>query len=197
MRAFLGIELDTEWRGALTAVCAHVREQDGPWRKAKWVAPENLHVTLKFLGEIDTVTAKEIAAHLSRELTHVEPFVLPLDETVCAVPSQARAKMLWTTLLDPAGDATRLAGIVQRVALPYGIEADTRDFHPHITLARTRRPMRIDTVGKLDEIFAAHAPHEPSMSVQRATLYKSTLTRQGPIYEILARVPLGQGTQPD
>ena len=183
MRAFLGIELDPEWRDMLTALGASIREQDSAWREAKWVAPQNLHVTLQFLGEIDSVTAEEIPVQLVKELSHTEPFDLPLDEAVYAVPSPARAKMLWTTLLDSRGKGSGLVKLIEQVALTCGIEADAREYRPHITLARVRKPKRFD--------LTPHITTPPAVSVQHVTLYKSTLTRQGPVYEILARVPLG------
>lgn len=182
MRAFLGIELDPEWRDMLTAVGAAIREQDSGWREAKWVVPQNLHITLQFLGEIDPVTADEISAQLAEELSHVEPFELPMDEAVYAVPSPAKAKMLWTTLLDPVGEGAGLAKVIEQVALTYGIEADPREYRPHITLARARKPKRFD--------LTPHITTPPAVSVRHATLYKSMLTRQGPVYEILARVLL-------
>lgn len=192
MRAFFGIELDSAWRDMLTAVGGRIREQDSDWQDAKWVAPQNLHVTLQFLGQIDSVIADEIPARLAKEFCHCEPFELPLDETVYAIPSPARAKMLWTTLLDPRGEGAGLAELVERVALSFGIDADVREYRPHITLARARRPKRFDLTSADGTALTPDITTPSTVSVQHATLYKSTLTRQGPVYEILTRVPLGR-----
>ena len=191
MRAFLGIELDQPWLDALTEVRTAIRDQCPEWRQAKWVAAQNLHVTLQFLGQIDTVTADGIVHRLAEGLSRIEPFDLILDEVVHAVPSPLRAKMLWATLSDMDGSAAELATLAQRVAVSYGIETDTREYRPHITLARARRPTPIDLSqhgrAEIDRITTIPS----SVSVRHATLFKSTLTRQGPVYEILARVPLG------
>jgi len=187
MRAFVGIPLDERWRAALAAACEHVRESDPEWQAASWVAPHNMHITLKFLGDITDSTAQGLAEDLD-SLAEMECFELPLGRAVYAVPSLARAKMLWATLQDPESRAADLALSVDDIAAAYGIPREQRDFRPHVTLARAKRPRRIADPLAAEEVARAILGREDAMSVVNAKLYRSNLTPRGPIYEELACV---------
>jgi len=189
MRAFLGVALDRRWCDALAAAREAVRDSDGRWRDAKWVAPENLHLTLKFLGEMPDQSVRDLAVDLE-ELEALATFLLPLDRIVHPVPSRRRATMLWTTLLDPEGAGERLARSIDAIASRRGIAPDPRDFKPHITLCRARHPLPAPSFEPAEETARAVLGSQRSVSVSRVTLYRSTLTSDGPIYEMLSTARL-------
>ncbi len=194
MRAFVGIELEPVWREALSEACSHIRETDEVWRADKWVEPQNLHLTLKFLGEISPESALTFAKDLSLLAASSDPFLIDADRYVWPVPSPRRTSMLWCTFNDSEGECRELAAAIERLATTYGIAPEKRPFSPHATLARARRPhpfTQSDAAAKVAESYLLREG-VASMSVRNATLFRSTLTRTGPRYERLAIARLGE-----
>jgi len=189
MRAFVGIPIGSGWRSALTAARDVIREADPSWRRANWVAPENLHVTVKFLGELPDESAASLAEDLAA-LSATRPFDLPLERAVYAVPSLSRATMLWATLLDPDAQAADFARAVDDIAMRYGVTPDSRDFRPHVTLARSKRPRRPRGLGEAEHAARELLGTRDTVSVGEVRLFRSTLTPHGPIYDVLASVLL-------
>jgi len=188
MRTFVGVDLTSSWREALGAGCEAVRELAPGWRDHKWVLPENLHLTLKFFGDLPQDAAQTLPDDLSEALAGRAAFDLPVLELFEAVPNRKRATMLWTTLSDADGLCADLAQRVETVAERYGVLPDTRDFRAHVTLCRARRPRSFTVAAEASsaalDVLAQHGVGT-SMSVRDVTVYKSTLTRSGAHYERL------------
>ncbi len=189
MRAFIGIDLEPEWREALGRGCETVRDVVPGWRDHKWVAPENLHITLKFLGDISADAAQTLPEDLEEALRDVDRFELPVRSFFEASPSHRTAKILWTTFDDDRGHCSGLADRIETVAERYGVLPDTRDFFPHVTLCRARRPRSFTvaeqaTAAAVDSLTAHRL--EAVVSVLTVTVYKSTLTREGAHYDRLS-----------
>ncbi len=145
----------------------------------KWVKKENLHITLKFLGETDKMPAiegkiKEIEGEFS-------PFKVSL-KGVGAFPSQKRAKILWVGVEEGVKHLTELFSTVENKVHDLGFEKEIRKFTPHITFARIKNG-KYSLPENTDFSF-------DSFSVNEVTLFKSTLTPKGPIYEIVSEAPL-------
>ena len=190
MRLFTGIELPGDVSAALVAVGALVRREVPSWRDEKWVARENLHVTLKFIGDVDVSVVTEIQAALGVAMSRVWPFALE-PAGMQAIPGTQRASMFWAAFDDPSGDCARLARTAESALERFGVEVDRRVFKPHVTLARARRPHAFPAeiieslVGRTDTAVA-------SMSVSSLTLFSSTLTRSGPVYEVVEKWTLAE-----
>ncbi len=192
MRTFVGIDLDDSWRDALSAACEAVREVESSWRDDRWVPADNLHLTLKFMGEIPGDMLPSLADQLTRACAAVTPFALPLDRAIMAVPRPQRATMLWTCFDDPDGRCAALASIVQDVSATYGVAPDTREFRPHVTLVRARRPRKLGPHSQeagADAVVAALG-RPWSLSVSAVTLFTSELTPTGAVYERIASADL-------
>lgn len=192
MRAFIGIPLTDAVRSSLCAVADAMRDASPGWRGEKWVAPGNLHITLRFLGEIDAADVDGVRSALGNVARSREPYACGLLRVI-ARPRPRAASMLWARVTDN-GDTATLAADLARVFDNDRFSTSTRAFVPHVTLVRTRSPRAIAT-DTLDLATAALAHAEPgglTMSVTHTTLYRSTLTRSGPVYEVLGRFPLGQ-----
>ncbi len=190
MRCFLAIELPEATVKTLQSVGDVIRRYDPPWTGEKWVAPEVMHVTLKFLGELDSSRVDLIISAFTSAASSHPGFPLG-PATVRAVPRPGRASMLWAVLDDPTRCCSGLAEIADDVAVGAGVEPDVRPFAPHVTLVRARRPrpVRDDALSAADELLGLVQPQR--MSVASATLFSSVLTPQGPIHERLARFALG------
>jgi len=190
VRTFVGIPLESAFRDSLEDASACLRDLDPSWRNEKWTARENLHVTLKFVGGVPEDELDALGDAIA-EAVGERPgsFQLPFDG-VKAVPSLRRARMLWATFLDPDDACSALAAAVERAVLAFGAELDDRQFVPHVTLVRARRPHSVsEDAFEAGAVAASHAPE--LMSVTQVTLFSSTLTPKGPIYSELRSYPLG------
>ncbi len=158
-----------------------------PWRdrfpRARWVPRENLHVTLKFLGR----TWPRLEAWVQQQIGAVADAHGPVDTRLSAFgsfPSATRARVLWVGVEDREGAFAAIAGALD-AALEEAFDPETRAFSPHLTVARSDPPL------KLDEGFA-RTPVEPvRFRVDAIVLYRSHLRRPAPRYEHLATFALG------
>jgi 2'-5' RNA ligase len=183
MRCFVGIPLPAETRRALCCVGDAIRRADAGWRAEKWVAENNLHVTVAFLGEVAEESGSALADAIELEVQGVAAFDLPFGR-LSAVPNERHARMLWARYQDPEGACAGLAAGVARACAPLGIALEDRPFRAHVTLARARRTRTLLREGVVAAQAAANAI-PAIMSVRSATLFSSTLTKAGPRYESL------------
>ena len=190
MRVFIGIDLPEQWRDALAAGADAVRAAEPKWEGEKWVPAENLHVTLKFMGDLPDETAKFLGPDLERALEGFGSFALPLHRALLPSPESKRASMLWTTLSDPEEKALGLLSRIEDVAADYGVVPESRHFHPHITLVRARSPRFIRSAEEAAAVIEGMLPADRLMSVPSVTVFRSTLTKSKPLYERLATVNL-------
>lgn len=191
MRCFIGIALPEDVRTAVVTACRELQDLESHLRDDKWVPRDNLHVTLKFLGEVSAESLDAVIRSLELACATIQPFDLELRR-LRAVPNAKHATMLWavgTEAGQRAEHCAALAGAIDEALEPLGFERDERAFKAHVTLCRTRRPRKVH----VDSILRAQEPlGEPdSMSVPSVTLYRSTLGGGSPVYEVLAEVPLG------
>jgi 2'-5' RNA ligase len=191
VRTFVGMPLPGVVKDALALSRDEFVACDHSWRDQKWVSTENLHITLKFVGDVgedalgDLADAVEVAAR-----AHTA-FELPLGP-LRAVPNARRASMLWLTFLDSNGLCGLLAADVERAVLAFGATPEARTFAPHATLVRARAPRCADgeTLAAAQQAMGS-APK--SVSVRSVTLFASELTRHGPIYSMVRACPLRRG----
>ncbi|MCZ6763964.1 MAG: RNA 2',3'-cyclic phosphodiesterase [Alphaproteobacteria bacterium] len=183
LRLFIGLELPEAVRLALAALRR-------PMAGTRWVAPENLHLTLRFLGELDGPVAREVDEVL--EGLVADAFDLEI-RAVGQFGSARGSKLLWAGLA-PNDQLARLAGAVDR-ALQRVDEVALRDaaFHAHITLARLKAP----PADRVAEFLAAGASLRiPPVRVETFTLFSSRLTPDGAQYRAEADYRLGPARQP-
>ena len=193
MRAFVAIPLSEDVASLLVAIRESIVGADPTWRGEKWVRAENLHLTLRFLGTLPEVEVPAVSEALALAVRGIPPFELSVTG-VRAVPSAARATMIWATFADPSGGASKLATAVSRAMEPWAQKADGRPFRAHGTLvrARARRRVSADALSAADtEIACAARSGKTAMSVPRVMLLASTLTARGPVYEEVSSALLG------
>ncbi|MDO8903200.1 MAG: RNA 2',3'-cyclic phosphodiesterase [Hydrogenophaga sp.] len=191
-RAFLAISLPLSLRSTFVACRESLITHDPSWRGEKWVAEENLHVTLRFLGSVPEDACAEVADRVRDALSDVGTYRLRLD-TVRAIPRPRSASLLWVGASagaeDTVGVASRIAGATSFV----DFTPDGREFKTHVTLCRARHPRRIATAAldEVEHLLRRSDERATTMSVREVTLFASTLTPRGPVYEELAIIPLG------
>ena len=176
MRLFVALPLPEALRARLAAFAAGLPG-------ARWVAPENLHVTLRFIGEVESSQARDIDASLAQVRAPRFPVTLA---GVDRFGSGAKVRTLWAGVAaNPALE--HLYGRIERALRNAGLPPDGRKFKPHVTLAR----FKASPGGRLPEYLALHAPFraEP-FQAEAFVLYSSFLSHTGAIYTEEAAYPL-------
>lgn len=185
VRAFVALELEEEARRTLGEWMAETRPRLPGF---KWVEEENLHLTLRFLGDTPTARLGELERSLAAAAAGVAPFAFAI-RGAGAFPDAAAPRVLWAGVA--AGpELAALHRRVEEAVRALGWEAERTPFRAHITLARARAPRpRPDVAAFLAEV--ADCFWAPSRAAEM-TLFQSTLTPAGPVYRPLARFPLGR-----
>lgn len=149
----------------------------------RWVGEEQLHLTLRFIGEVERPVANDIAAALER----VRAPTFGLSAVGVGKFEQRNGGALWAGVA-PRQPVAALAAKVERAIQQAGLEAEHRAFMPHITLARwnRRNAEAVDTFIRRNTDLRSQ-PFE----VDRFILFESKLSRHGPHYEEIAPYPLG------
>lgn len=172
----MACELDEAVRRRLTDAVEHARSAvDG----VKWVARAGMHVTLKFLGEVEDALVDEIVAALEGPLGDVSVFAVSFQGLGC-FPSKGAPRVLWVGVSEGAGELISLNGIVETALEPVGFDREKRSFSPHITLGRVRKGVRPRGIGELvnEGRTAAFGRQE----VRHASLIQSVLRPDGAVY---------------
>jgi len=176
IRLFVGIELPETVRARLAGLCGGVPG-------AKWVPPENQHLTLRFIGEVEYGLAEDIDAALSR--LQAPRFDLTLDGIgFFGKPSAART--LWVGVRK-SEELMRLQGKVEIAVQRLGLPAEERKFAPHITLARLRAAPAARLLRFVEE--NGHFLAGP-IPVENFVLFSSALGSAGSVYTAEAHYPL-------
>jgi RNA 2',3'-cyclic 3'-phosphodiesterase len=191
VRCFAAVDLSRPVRSACSAVGRAIRVAEPEWVGEKWVAEQNLHVTLAFFGNVAQDRLLGLSDGLSAAAGGVGRFGLA-PAGLKAVPGLRRCQMVWARFDDPDGSCAELARAFEAAARPFGVEFASRPFKAHVTLVRARRPrhLRAETLDEAQAVFSAGAG--AAMSVPRATFYASTLTPSGPVYEVISQLELRQ-----
>jgi RNA 2',3'-cyclic 3'-phosphodiesterase len=153
-----------------------------------WVAPGNLHLTLKFLGAVPETRIESIAGALSAASLEANPFQARI-RGLGAFPSAGRPRVVWAGVTEGAAEMIDLARRVDTALAALGLPRDERPFSPHVTLGRVRRPGR--NLALTDALGSATAREFGQMRVPSASLMRSELGPRGARYTELAAVRLG------
>jgi 2'-5' RNA ligase len=155
--------------------------------RVRWVRPENVHLTLKFLGDVQREDLGELCAALEEACARHTPFDASLAG-LGAFPSKRRARILWAGIGAGSERLSSLAADLDAVLMPLGFEREERTYTPHLTLGRIRgRPANLD----LPQIV-----WDLGFPVQRVELVESTLTAEGSAYRIVRAFTLKGSSQP-
>ena len=185
MRCFVAIDIDDRLRGQIDKLQREFKKRLKNQVGIKWVRPELIHLTLKFLGDVEETRAEEIDQTLESVCMGHKSFELEFS----TVGSFGRPpKVLWLGIEKAISELEKLIQDIEQAFEELGFEKEQRPFSPHLTIARVkeRRPDRqlleiIDGFGKID----ANA-----IKVDSVCFYKSQLTSDGPVYTLLKRIEL-------
>jgi 2'-5' RNA ligase len=178
VRLFVALNLPDDVRRALWTAAAPVRELDLP---LKWVRPEGIHVTLKFLGEVPDARELELRAALGRAAAG-GPALALVVAGFGAFPGFERPRVIWAGLQpDPALES--LQHRVEREFVPLGFPPENRPFRPHLTLGRAARDAKPRHCDGLEETVL-RLRHQETTHVEAVDLMQSVLQSGGAVYHI-------------
>jgi len=184
IRTFLAIDLDPEILQTIKNIQDDLKNIDCD---IKWVKPENINLTLKFLGEIKDKRIDAINQALEDLFQSTAPIKTELTE-LGAFPIIDKPRVLWVGLKDKERQIVQLVASLEKKLLTIGFKKDQKLFTPHITIGRIRSPKNLNL---LSQAISNHSlPTGLTQTIQSVTLNKSTLTPQGPIYETLSTFKL-------
>ena len=188
IRSFIAIELPANIKLALARMQAQLKTGGGG--RVKWVDPNIMHLTLKFLGYIDASSTGAITTALEQACRGISPFPAGLDK-LGVFPNSRRVQVVWVGLKGEVEKLGRLQKNIDAVLAPLGFAAENRPFTPHLTLARVREeagPEERQALGRL--VTAIVCEGSGSFKVDAVHLVRSQLTRNGPIYTRINSVAL-------
>lgn len=187
VRAFLSIDLPASLHQLLSQVQASLKQSGADVR---WVAVGNIHLTLKFFGNIPEAAVETIGASARAVTREVQPFELRVRE-LGAFPGVSRPRVVWLGLEEPSGALAHLHQRLEAAFHALGYPSEDRAFNPHLTLGRVRSNQGRDRLSRM--LSQVEVPKFPPVCVTGLTLFRSTLTPQGSIYTPLQVIALGSG----
>ena len=182
MRAFIAIDLPIEIKKALLKTQQKLKTES---LKASWVKPENLHLTLKFLGEISFEQLNEIK-QIIRDITKsTSGFKIKL-ESLGAFPNLHAAQIIWIVTKQPPLELKQIAQQLETRISETGIPQEQRAFSAHITIARIKNQLNSSDLKKtLDKVGSDVEKANWEFDCKEITLFESTLSSEGPTYTAL------------
>ena len=187
VRTFLAIDLDEDIRQRILAVG---REIDVGSAKLRWVADGQLHVTLRFLGDVQDNMVPEVCERAAAATTSVEPFDFAVRGVLPVPPDGRQLRMFWVGIEDVTGRMAALHDALAAALSGMGLKEEARRFQPHVTLARVKFCPDAAACRQ-----AAEPYRQEDFGTQHAAqvvAHSSRLTPRGPVYTALARTPLGR-----
>jgi len=198
LRTFIAVELDQELKATLAGIQARLRGAVPP-RAVRWVQPEGIHLTLKFLGDTPPDKIDGIEAALARAAGQVAPFTVTVGGVGC-FPDLRRPRVVWVGVHEPTGSLARLWQAVESQVAPLGFPTEKRPFSPHLTLGRVQRTVAGSELREVGQAVAASAADAASplgeMAVTAVAYIRSDLRPSGAVYTTLFEAALAQLASP-
>ncbi|MBI2926244.1 MAG: RNA 2',3'-cyclic phosphodiesterase [Verrucomicrobia bacterium] len=188
MRAFIAVRIEP----ALLAEVGRVQRQleaAVPANSVRWTRPDQIHLTLKFLGEVAGERVDELGRNLRQACADVRALPLSLEGAGC-FPGPRNPRVVWVGI---AGEVEALRRLQTRVELhtaAFGAHSAEREFRPHLTIGRVKARDGRTARGIGDAIQTATIGRVGEWTVREVVLFQSQLTPQAAIHTELAVVPL-------
>ena len=188
IRTFVAVELDDSVKAHISAAIDTLRREQV--NNLRLVRPEGVHLTLKFLGDIDADRVPAVAEAMSQVAARHTPFGLTLGATG-VFPNANRARVLWIGVDGDLKPLRLLQTGVEEALTEIGFPAERQPFNPHLTIGRMHhRASRDDRRRAIDALSAVRLPANQAISVRSISLMKSTLQPSGAVYQRIRQSPL-------
>jgi 2'-5' RNA ligase len=185
-RVFIGVDISVEARTAAAKYTEMLRGEF-PNLKVGWERPEKLHLTLKFLGNLDDAQLGDLTTAVAAAAASVKAMRLELAGTG-VFPNPRNPRILWLGIRDPRSAISKLADVVELECERLGFPRDSRPFRPHLTVGRVKEP---NSGKQLSKVHIERGFGPILFAVKELAIYKSELRPTGSVYSKLAAFPLG------
>lgn len=187
MRLFVAVDLDENLRRAAARVTRTLRDrlERAETYGISWVGADNLHLTLRFLGEVGEDLTRQVETTLAQPVA-VAPFAVEMAG-IGTFPPAGSARVIWLGIVSGGDALARLHDEVEARLRPFAFAREDRPYRAHLTIGRFRVP----APARVREVITAMAVGAIGRCVIRhVTLYRSQLSPKGAIYTPLVRAPL-------
>ena len=187
VRLFVACEVPEDVKESIGTLIDDLRDRSG--NAVRWIRPEGVHVTLKFLGEVPVKQLPAIKLGIQEAVVGHSPFELEFSN-IGTFGGREGLRIMWVGI---AGDVLRLEALVRAVnaALAVvGFEPERRPFRPHLTLGRVRDEIGTRQRAEIEVQVGKTVVPASSWRTTHVSLMRSRLTPQGAAYEVLATFPL-------
>ena len=181
-RVFCAVELPENVRARLQEHIARLRKEV-PDAAASWSRVENIHLTLKFFGNVALDHIPKISAAATRTTEQFSKFQIEVGNTG-VFPRASRAQVLWIGVNDPTGQLSALQKQFEVECAAAGFEKEDRSYKPHLTIARLRKP---EGARRLAETHIQMTFKPISVTLNELTLFRSELSSKGSKYTAISR----------
>jgi 2'-5' RNA ligase len=189
IRSFIAIELPETVKLNLSQLETQLKS--GRQTSVKWVSPESIHLTLKFLGNILVESTKDIVQAMSEAVRGIPPFRLGVKD-LGVFPNLKRVQVAWVGVHGEIDKLTQLQQRLDANLSRLGFAPEERPFTPHLTIARLRDNASSAERQALGQLIASTQFEADIFTVDAINLMKSQLTRSGPIYSRINQVALSK-----
>ncbi|MCK4261809.1 RNA 2',3'-cyclic phosphodiesterase [bacterium] len=189
IRTFIAVRLDVQIRSKLASIQDELKK---PQADVKWVSPENIHITLKFLGYILGSQLKDIFKATDESVKEIRPFALSFSG-LGVFPKLQNPRVIWVGANEDEwkgkekregkGNLSRISRNLEEILSRCGFKREERQFHPHLTLGRVKSPKNRDSLIKAIESEKDRSAG--SMEVKEVAVMQSLLKPEGAEYSAL------------
>jgi 2'-5' RNA ligase len=188
LRSFIAIEIPSEVQASIGRSIANLQKAL-PRPLVRWVATRNMHLTLKFLGDVSPANLEQLTEALQAEAARQTGFELEVGN-IGAFPTPRRARVLWVGIEAPAA-LSALQHSVESAAARMGYPSEERPFSPHLTIGRVGQNISAAELTRVrTALEATHVGALGSVRVDALHIFKSDLQPGGAVYTSLYTLPL-------
>ncbi|MEA3327895.1 MAG: RNA 2',3'-cyclic phosphodiesterase [Chloroflexota bacterium] len=190
MRTFIAVDFPPNIIEKIDGIISYFKTQL-PERALKWVAAEQLHLTIKFIGELPDHKLSEIKSILTEAMGNHPVFKMGI-KGLGMYPHVQKPRVVWLGITGKQ-PLIELHKILDQALAKVGIKSERDNFSPHLTIARVRRQTNQETVEEIGKTLSQFKVDSlGTIEVQQIRLYQSKLTPQGPIYTSLLKIQLNK-----
>jgi len=193
LRTFIAVELDSTLKQAISSVQESLKHELhglAPGVRLQWVRVESIHLTLKFLGDIEEDGVEDILHALEKVGHEYEPFSVEV-KGFGVFPTLHAPRVLWVGLAGRTDRLIRLAESIEAALMPLGFHVEPKPYSPHLTLARVKEQSRTIGNALADSGVMRDVTSRGTVPIRAMALMKSERTPSGSVYSRLGQAMLG------
>jgi RNA 2',3'-cyclic 3'-phosphodiesterase len=181
IRAFIAVEINEQTKQKISGLISHLKKSGAD---VKWITENQMHLTLKFLGDIDERDVQKISDALSDIADNFNSFTINFSK-IGAFPDMDRPSIIWLGIDKGAESLKTLSEKIETALKKLRLKQENREFKPHLTLARIKSPKNMQNLLKL--VKEIDAKSWDGSQISSLTLFQSALNPKGAVHAILAK----------